>query len=438
MTACRPPWRWARRRCSGSAARAGCGSTPRRASAAPLSASGFIDVAGLTLPVKKAPRRRVRVGGGGVVLTYTLERVATGAPRAARCGAGGRCACASRWWPPTWPATRAAAAAPRIRLRAGPGRVARPARRTPSPATRTATRSATRSTTARRSRTAARSTPTRDGQGDACDADDDDDGVLDVDRQLPRRPTTPARRTATATATATPARRWTATATASIDDDDNCDRPSTTPTSPDLDGDDEGDACDRDDDGDRFDDAYDNCPTVYNLEPSDVNGDGLINDQLDRDGDGIGTACDADEPVIQGARPRQRRPAPAAAQRWASPRRHELDAVRAGLVVRLRCSEACADHRGPGARPPHGAATGPAPVAHPGQRLGAARGRRHHLRVPALRPARAARAGRSARHSRAAHDRGGRRGRQPPRRRRVRSCSAADPSLGLHCHAGCG
>ena len=112
------------------------------------------------------------------------------------------------------------------------------------------------------------------------------------------------------------------------------------PDQSDLDGRDDGDACDRDDDGDRFDDAYDNCPTVYNLEPSDVNGDGLINDQLDRDGDGIGTACDADEPVIQGPGPGsddRRRPRLSVG----IARRHELDAVRAGLVVRLRCSEAC-------------------------------------------------------------------------------------------------
>ena len=38
-----------------------------------LSASGALEVAGLALPIKKVPAKRVRVAGGGAVLTYRLR-----------------------------------------------------------------------------------------------------------------------------------------------------------------------------------------------------------------------------------------------------------------------------------------------------------------------------------------------------------------------------
>ena len=149
-----------------------------------------------------------------------------------------------------------------------------------------------------------------DGFGDACPpVDDDGDGVDQQRRQL---------------------------------------RPRPIPDQADLDGDDKGDACDPDRDGDRFDDQYDNCPTVYNLEPNDVDGDGASTTSCDGDGDGIGTACDPDEPVIgraaAAARPRRRRRTDRRAHgcRAASARRYRMAEIRAGLVVRLRCSEACA------------------------------------------------------------------------------------------------
>ena len=183
--------------------------------------------------------------------------------------------------------------------------------------------------------------------GDACDEDDDADGVPDAQpRQLPRgRQPRPGGRRRRRLRRRLPAgrrrRRRRHQRRRQL-------RPAANPDQADLDGDDKGDACDSDRDGDRFDDPYDNCPTVYNLEPNDVDGDGQINDQLDRDGDGIGTACDPDEPVI-GPRP----PPPPAAGGRAGPHAPAADASASpaatawprsapGLVVRLRCSEACA------------------------------------------------------------------------------------------------
>ncbi len=308
-----------------------------------LGASGFIDVAGLTLPVKKVPRRRVRVGGGGAELTYTLKgshwRAARRALRRGR---------------PVHLRLEVVATdlagdsssrrAPRIRLElGGRGRSARAAHPEPGDADGDEVRDEVDNCpTAKNGSQTNTDTqpgfPNPDGQGDACDPDDDGDGVLDVNDNCRVTPNVDQLDTdGDGHGDACPPVDTDLDGV--IDDDDNCDADAN-PNQSDLDGDDRGDACDRDDDGDRFDDAYDNCPTVYNLEPSDVNGDGLINDQLDRDGDGIGTACDADEPVIQGPPPGsddRRRPRLSVG----IARRLELDAVRAGLVVRLRCSEAC-------------------------------------------------------------------------------------------------
>ena len=119
-----------------------------------------------------------------------------------------------------------------------------------------------------------------DGIGDACDPDDDNDGVLDVK--------------------------------------DNC--PFTTnPGQADNDGDGIGDVCDSDDDNDGVLDVNDNCPFTANPGQADNDGDGIgdacdpdddndgvldVNDncaftansgQADNDGDGIGDVCDADD-----------------------------------------------------------------------------------------------------------------------------------------------
>jgi hypothetical protein len=128
---------------------------------------------------------------------------------------------------------------------------------------------------------------------------------------------------------------------------DNC--PSTgNRAQSDIDLDTQGDACDGDRDADFAANAADNCPDIYNP------------DQLDADRDGRGRLCDADEEIREelggggggsgpgsggttgdgpGAASRdQTRPRltlrVASTQRFAE--------LGSGLIVRLRCSEACA------------------------------------------------------------------------------------------------
>ncbi|MBI5610748.1 MAG: thrombospondin type 3 repeat-containing protein [Deltaproteobacteria bacterium] len=119
-----------------------------------------------------------------------------------------------------------------------------------------------------------------DGQGDACDVDDDNDGVLDASDNCPMA--------------------------ANSDQANN-------------DGDSEGDLCDGDDDNDTIADASDNCPMAANTDQADLDGDAqgdlcdgdddndtiadgddnctdvANTDQSDIDLDGAGDACDPDD-----------------------------------------------------------------------------------------------------------------------------------------------
>jgi len=154
-----------------------------------------------------------------------------------------------------------------------------------------------------------------DGLGDACDPDDDNDGVLDTADNC----------------------QFAANADQANNDDDAqgdaCDADDDNDGVPDLadncqfagnadqannDGDNQGDICDPDDDNDAVGDAIDNCPFVANADQAnedddalgdacdpDRDGDGVLNvidncadavnaDQSDIDGDGKGDVCDAD------------------------------------------------------------------------------------------------------------------------------------------------
>jgi hypothetical protein len=306
-----------------------------------VSASGFLDVAGLALPVKRVPRKRVAVAGGGAALEYRLAgkhwRVAR---RALRRGRTVRVRLGVVATDLAGQSTRRNAPRITLELAGGPRRAARAARH-PEPGDVDGDEVPDVSDNCVMVKNGSQLDTDRDGQGDACDADDDADGVLDGSDNC-RLVSNPDQIDSDGDGYGDPCPPVDDDNDGLINDDDNCD-PVPNPDQSDLDGDDRGDACDRDDDGDRFDDQFDNCPTVYNLEPTDIDGDGFIDDQLDRDGDGVGTACDADERTIDvptgpGGSPDRSRPRLSVGVG----RRHELAAVRAGLVVRLRCSEACA------------------------------------------------------------------------------------------------
>ena len=119
-----------------------------------------------------------------------------------------------------------------------------------------------------------------DGRGDACDSDDDNDGVPDAAPDDCRVVANPDQTDSDGDGFGDACPPVDNDDDGVVNSDDNCDT-TANPDQADLDGDDKGDLCDRDRDGDRFDDQFDNCPTVYNLSPTTWIGDGQIDDQLD-------------------------------------------------------------------------------------------------------------------------------------------------------------
>jgi hypothetical protein len=331
-----------------------------------LGASGTLSTSGLRLPVKRVAPARVTVAGGGAELTYRLAgrqwRVARQALRRGkraivRLGVVGTDLAGQ--------STRRDAAPIRLvsdrrgKASRATGSVARAAHPEPGDVDGDEVRDEVDNCPNHRNGSQVNSdrdsepnpgTPGSTVLGDACDDDDDNDGVPDARPDNCRVDFNPDQKDTDGDGYGDACPPVDDDGDTVINDDDNCDAV-VNPDQDDLDGDDRGDACDADRDGDRFDDAYDNCPTVYNLEPNDLDGDGRLDDQLDRDGDGIGTACDPDEPVIASVPP-----PPPPAQPGVPPsadrsrprlsvsvgRRYRLNEIRGGLVVRLRCSEACA------------------------------------------------------------------------------------------------
>ena len=132
-----------------------------------------------------------------------------------------------------------------------------------------------------------------------------------------------------------------------FDTEDNCDRVQN-PDQSDADGDLAGDACDNDPDGDYVRDTIDNCPGIPN--PQVQVGSNWV--QPDADGDGSGDACDTPPspppPVDTTPPPPPAPPGTARVFDRQAPRvtlsvraSQYRDEVEDGLIVRVRCSEAC-------------------------------------------------------------------------------------------------
>ncbi|MDX6679251.1 MAG: hypothetical protein QOE31_3303 [Solirubrobacteraceae bacterium] len=179
-----------------------------------------------------------------------------------------------------------------------------------------------------------------DAFGDACDTDDDNDGILDAAPDNCPLVPNPDQLDSDHDGRGDACPAADSDGDGVLDDVDNCAQVANADQR-NLDADDQGDVCDRDDDNDDYDDGFDNCPVVYNF------------DQADLDGDKIGSACDADERIAGPAgglsNPGGTGPAtPAGPADSSAPNVtvttdrnvHLKDAGRA-LVVRASCSEAC-------------------------------------------------------------------------------------------------
>jgi RTX calcium-binding nonapeptide repeat (4 copies)/Thrombospondin type 3 repeat len=320
-----------------------------------VSASGGLRIGDLVLPVKTIDRQRIRVGGAGAVLTYRVRgRHWRETRRALR--RGRRVVLRLGVVATDRAGLSTERKAPAIRLvgRGGSSRPSAPAVRAraahPEPGDVDGDEVRDVVDNCPTVKNGSQANADGDSQGDACDDNDDNDERPDAQDNCRTVPNGPdfLDTDGDGYGDACPPKHSELDhgrpSDGIIDDNDNCDI-DYNPDQADLDGDDRGDACDADRDGDRIDDPYDYCPTVYSLERGvDLNGDGFNNhqDQADRDGDRVGTECDPDEATVAGpgaGRGAKDRKKPRL--RVGVDRRLRLAAYKAGLVVRVRCSEAC-------------------------------------------------------------------------------------------------
>ncbi|KAI1887191.1 hypothetical protein AGOR_G00203610 [Albula goreensis] len=131
-----------------------------------------------------------------------------------------------------------------------------------------------------------------DGQGDACDNDDDNDDIMDDRDNCPLQYNP---------------RQFDYDKDDVGDQCDNCPYEHN-PTQTDTDGNGEGDACAIDIDGDEILNERDNCPYVYNTDQKDTDVDGVGDqcdncplvhnpDQADKDNDLVGDRCDDNQDI---------------------------------------------------------------------------------------------------------------------------------------------
>lgn len=299
-----------------------------------LSASGFLRSKGLNLPIS-SDRRRVDVAGGGALLTVRLSGRSLREARRAlsrkrevgvRVGVVATDAAGNS----------AQVRAPRIRL-AGSARATRATVAHPEPGDRDGDGVRDENDNCPDARNAdQRNTDALSDGGDVCDPDMDEDGFLNEPDNCdqianPDQSDNPCAEDQDGDGIAT--------------FQDNCfDVANHDQRNNDLRlqyGDGLGDACDPDDDGDGVFDDRDNCPLIENP------------DQTDADADGRGYLCDADDAPRAtgtggsgtsgagggaGAAPAD---STAPRVRVVMARRLRFATVEEGLVVGLRCSEAC-------------------------------------------------------------------------------------------------
>ena len=178
--------------------------------------------------------------------------------------------------------------------------------------------------------------------GDACDDDDDNDGIADAAPDNCPLVSNPDQLDTDHNGRGDACPAADTDSDGVFDDVDNC-LQVPNPDQSDLTVDGQGDACDRDDDDDRYNDGFDNCPVIWNP------------DQADLDGDKVGSACDPEERIAGPAgtvtSPTANAPGPgvaAAPKDTSAPsltikidRSVRLTDAGRTLVVRASCSEAC-------------------------------------------------------------------------------------------------